>query len=121
MARAALDHLPLDKIIWIPTGAPGYRNAPIASATHRLTMLKLAVGSEPRFTIDERELAPEATGYTVDTLRALRRELGPDAELYLLMGSDQYAKFGDWREPAEVARLAQDWFLRHLVPATQPA
>jgi nicotinate-nucleotide adenylyltransferase len=107
MARSALEELALDRIVWIPTGKPGYRNAPIASAAHRLAMLKLATGDEPRFTIDERELAPAASGYTVDSLRGLRRELGPHAELYLLIGSDQYAKLGEWREPAEVARLAR--------------
>ncbi|HUQ74730.1 MAG TPA: nicotinate (nicotinamide) nucleotide adenylyltransferase [Burkholderiales bacterium] len=107
MARAALDHLGLDKILWIPTGAPHYRNAAIASAADRLAMLRLALDGEPRYVIDERELAPQSTGYTVDTLNALRRELGPEAELYLLIGADQYAKFREWRSPDEIERLAQ--------------
>jgi len=40
-------------------------------------------------------------------LTALRRELGPQAELYLLIGSDQYGKLGEWRAADEVARLAR--------------
>jgi len=107
MARAALEHLGLARILWIPTGRPKYRKAPVASAGDRLAMLKLALAGEPRFAIDERELDPAASGYTVDTLRALRAELGPEAELYLLIGSDQYGKLGEWREPDEVARLAR--------------
>lgn len=106
MARAALDALELDRVLWIPTGAPGYRKPPVASAAHRVAMLKLALQGEPCFAIDERELAPGASGYTVDTLRALRRELGETAELYLLLGGDQYAAFDTWRAPQEVARLA---------------
>jgi nicotinate-nucleotide adenylyltransferase len=106
MARAALAELALERILWIPTGAPGYRKPPVASAADRVAMLKLALESEQRFSIDERELAPAASGYTVDTLRALRRELGQAAELYLLLGGDQYAAFDKWREPKEVARLA---------------
>lgn len=106
MARAALDELRLDRILWIPTGVPGYRRPPVASAADRVAMLKLALANEPRFAIDERELAPQASGYTVDTLRALRRELGEAAELYLLLGGDQYAAFDQWRAPQEVARLA---------------
>jgi nicotinate-nucleotide adenylyltransferase len=107
MARAALDHLRLDKILWIPTGAPHYRSAAIASGADRLAMLRLALDGEPRYVIDERELGPQATGYTVDTLKALRSELGPQAEVYLLMGADQYAKFGEWRSPDEIQRLAR--------------
>ena len=107
MARAALDQLLLDRIVWIPTGAPGYRRPPVASGADRVAMLRLALGDEPRFVIDERELSSRASGYTVDTLRALRRELGEAAELYLLLGGDQYEAFDKWREPGEVARLAR--------------
>ena len=106
MARAALEQLALDRVLWIPTGAPGYRKPPVASAADRLAMLRLALRDESRFSIDERELSPQASGYTVDTLRALRGELGETAELYLLLGGDQHAAFGTWRDPQEVARLA---------------
>jgi nicotinate-nucleotide adenylyltransferase len=106
MAHAALEQLGLERILWIPTGAPGYRNAPRASAADRLAMLELALRGEGRFAIDERELSPQASGYTVDTLRALRRELDAAAELYLLLGGDQYAAFQGWRAPEEVCRLA---------------
>ncbi len=105
MARAALRELALDKVLWIPTGAPRYRQPPVASAADRVAMLKLAL-DDPRYVIDERELAPGASGYTVDSLRALKRE-HPKDELFLLIGADQYEKFRDWREPDEVTRLAQ--------------
>jgi nicotinate-nucleotide adenylyltransferase len=105
MARAALDRLKLDRILWIPTGKPNYRQGAIATAEDRLAMLRLALAGEPRFEIDERELKPGATGYTVDTLRALHAER-PSDELYLLIGADQYEKFGEWRSPDEIERLA---------------
>lgn len=106
IARAALEQLALDRVLWIPTGAPGYRKPPVASAADRVAMLRLALRDEKKFVIDERELSPQASGYTVDTLRALRRELGETAELYLLLGGDQYAAFDTWRDPREVAQLA---------------
>jgi len=106
MARAALDHLGLDRILWIPTGNPKYRQGAIASAEDRIAMLKLALAGDPRYALDERELGPQATGYTVDTLRALHKEM-PQAELYLLIGADQYAKFQEWRSPQEIERLAK--------------
>jgi nicotinate-nucleotide adenylyltransferase len=106
MARAALDHLELDRILWIPTGKPNYRQGALASPDDRLAMLKLALAGEPRYEIDGRELRPGATGYTVDTLRALHAEQ-PKAELYLLIGADQYEKFQEWRSPDEIERLAK--------------
>jgi nicotinate-nucleotide adenylyltransferase len=101
-----LRELSLDRIIFIPTGNPKYRQPATASGEHRLAMLRLALAGEPRYQIDERELSTQATGYTADTLEALRGELGRDAALYLLMGADQYAKLGSWHRPDEVARLA---------------
>jgi nicotinate-nucleotide adenylyltransferase len=106
MARAALAHLSPETILFIPTGNPPYRKPPVASAEHRLAMLRLAVQENPKFRIDERELSPGATGYTVDTLKALRAD-SPGTRLLLLMGSDQYSKLAFWHQPDEVARLAE--------------
>jgi len=107
MARAAFAQLDLDKILWMPTGEPRYRQAPVASAEHRFAMLRLALESEPEAEIDPRELAPGATGYTVDTLHELRLELGRETTLVLLLGADQYEKLGSWHRPDEVKRLAK--------------
>jgi nicotinate-nucleotide adenylyltransferase len=93
--------------VWIPTGAPGYRNAPVAPAEHRLSMLKLALAGEPRYRIDIRELAPGASGYTVDTLKSLRAETGSTDSLYLLLGADQYGALATWHRPDEVKKLAR--------------
>lgn len=107
MAQAALRNLSLQRILFIPTGAPRYRAPAVASPEHRLAMLRLAIESEPRYQIDARELAPGASGYTIDTLGALRAELGPEPALYLLIGADQLAKFGEWHRPHDIARLAE--------------
>jgi len=106
MAEAALKHLPIEAVLFMPTGTTHYRDPAVASAADRLAMLRLAIQGHPGYKIDERELAPQATGYTVDTLRSLRAELG-DAPVYFLMGSDQYAKLDRWKDPEEVRKLAE--------------
>src|ERR671934_2363491 len=106
IAKTARQALGLDKVLWIPTGKPGYRKPPVASVFDRLAMLALALKDEPAYEIDRRELEAGASPYTVDTLSALRRER-PCDEFYLLLGADQYASFRAWRRPEDVARLAR--------------
>jgi len=107
MARAALDELELERILFMPTGAPRYRTPAVASGEHRVAMLRLALADDESCEIDARELAPGASGYTIDTLKELRLELGAATELWLLMGADQYAKLGTWHRPDDVKRLAK--------------
>jgi nicotinate-nucleotide adenylyltransferase len=107
MARAALDSLLLEKLIFLPTGPTKYRRPALAPAKHRVAMLELALKDEPRWQIDERELAAGASGYTVDTLKAFRAELGVQAKIYFLMGADQLAKLDSWHRPDEVRQLAR--------------
>lgn len=119
MARAALAALPAARIVFLPTGATKYRRPAIASADARLAMLRLALDGEAKFEIDPRELAPGASGYTVDTLRSIRSE--SSEELYFLMGADQYAKLDSWHRPDEVRRLARiAVFMRPGYPAPGP-
>jgi len=100
MARAALDQLKLDRLVFIPTGSQHYRKPAAASGEDRVAMLRLALAGEPRYEIDQRELAAGATGYTADTLKAFDRP-------YLLIGADQYGKLGSWHRPDEVRRLSR--------------
>jgi len=90
----------------MPTGAPHYRTAAVASGEHRVAMLRLAL-DHPAFEIDARELGPGASGYTIDTLKELRLEYGADTELWLLMGADQYAKLDTWHRANDLRRMAK--------------
>lgn len=107
IARRALEALVATRILWMPTGAPPYRNPPLAPAARRVAMLQLAIEGEPRYALDERELAAGASGYTYDTLAALRRELGPDVPLVMLIGADQYAKLDAWHRSQELFALCR--------------
>jgi nicotinate-nucleotide adenylyltransferase len=106
IAKSAMQSLGLDRILWIPTGKPGYRKPPVASAFDRIAMLALAVKDDENYEIDSRELAPGASPFTVDTLNALRAERADD-EFYLLLGADQFAALRGWHRPGDLKRLAR--------------
>lgn len=120
IARHALEALGCDRVLWVPTGAPGYRAAPVASAADRVAMLRLSLAAEPRHAIDERELSPGHSGYTVDTLIALRAETDAKTPILLLLGADQYARLETWhrwRDLVKLCRIAVFERPGHPVPA----
>jgi nicotinate-nucleotide adenylyltransferase len=107
MARAALDQCRFEKILFMPTGNPHYRTPATASGEHRVAMLRLALEDHGACEIDARELAPAASGYTLDTLKELRLEYGAGMSFWLLMGADQYAKLDTWHRPDDIRKLAR--------------
>ena len=104
IAGAALRELELLQILWLPTGAPAYRPAPVATAAHRLALLSLAIAGEPRYAVDKRELQSGASGFTFDSLKALKDE-NPESKFILLMGADQYAKRDTWHRWPDIEKL----------------
>jgi nicotinate-nucleotide adenylyltransferase len=105
MACLARDALMLDELRLMPAGQPWQKPGLHADAAQREAMLHLLVDGQPRLIVDARELHREGASYTVDTLRELAAE-APGAELFLVMGADQFARLHTWREAAELPRLA---------------
>ena len=73
--------LALDELRFVPCHVPPHRHAPVASAAQRLRMLELAIADEPGLSIDTRELQRDEPSYSINTLIALRAELGAAAQL----------------------------------------
>ena len=69
-------------------------------------MTELAVLGHPVLRADRSELLREGPSYTVDTLRAFRREQ-PQAEWFLLLGVDAARDLPQWHESAAIPSLAQ--------------
>jgi len=114
--RTALDireDLALEEVRLMPCNISPHRNAPLASGAQRLAMLQAAIHGEPGLCIDERELHRPAPSYTVDTLLALRAELG-DIPLCLMMGMDSFQALHTWHRWRDIITLA------HIVVMTRP-
>ena len=107
LARAALEELGLDRILFIPANlSPHKTETRPATAQDRLAILQLAIKDEPGFATCDIELHRPPPSYTVETLRELQG-LHPEDEFTLLIGADNVAKFETWREPDEIRRLAK--------------
>jgi nicotinate-nucleotide adenylyltransferase len=106
LADEAAEILGLECVRWIPAGHPSHRNAPMASAVHRLEMVKLAIARHPIFELDDAEIRQQRPSYTVETLERLRRELGAARPIVLLLGTDSFRNLTTWERWRNLFELA---------------
>lgn len=90
----------------VPTGhAPHRAIVPDPGPETRLALCRIAADRVSWLKASDMEVAREGASYTADTLR-LAAERWPDDELTLILGADQAAALGSWREPEVVLELA---------------
>ncbi len=106
-ARQAVETLGLDRLIMIPDRIAPHKEIPSGSPDpwQRLEMLKLAVSNSNTIEVSDMELKREGKSYSYLTVEALAG-MYPDAELYLLMGSDMFLSFHTWKEPQRITDRA---------------
>lgn len=97
LAQAALAHLRLDELRWLPAGRPWQRQHRLAGAEHRAAMVAAAIAGTPGFALDRRELDRAGPSFTIDTVRELQAER-PGATLFLLIGEDQLQRLPTWHD-----------------------
>lgn len=106
-ARAAAEQLGLDRLLLIPANIPPHKALPQfgASPQQRLEMTQLATAELGSWAeVSDIELRRTGKSYTSDTVRALKA-LYPEAELWLLMGSDMFLSLHTWHEPEIILSL----------------
>jgi nicotinate-nucleotide adenylyltransferase len=94
LARAALEHLPIDRLVVLVAERPAHRDA-ITSAEDRLRMAEAAFEG-----LGEVQLDPHP--YTVDAVRG-----GRFGDAFFIVGADQAAAFDTWKEPDEILRWVE--------------
>jgi nicotinate-nucleotide adenylyltransferase len=105
LAQTALAELELDVLHVIPTGQAWHKARTLSAPEHRLVMTRLAFAGTPRVMVDDREIKRAGPTFTIDTLQALQVENG-DAQLYLLMGADQFGAFKQWHQWQDILGIA---------------
>jgi len=96
-AENALECLALDRVAFVPAAVPPHRAEPLSSALDRYAMTALATAGHPRFAVSDVELRRDGPSFTVDTVAGLRRE-SPDAEVFVIVGSDTFSEMPTWKE-----------------------
>lgn len=98
LVKHYIQALGLDELLVIPTKQPPHKAAPdLAPASARLRLCRLAFAGVPEAVVSDMEIVRSGKSYTVDTVAQLRA-MYPHAELYLLVGSDMFLTFSQWRQ-----------------------
>ena len=98
MALDACEQMALDELWFVPAyHAPLKGHAPMASARHRLEMIRLLASADPRFRVWDGEVLAERPCFTVETVDRFRR-LMPESDLFLFVGADQANQLDKWHE-----------------------
>lgn len=99
--KQAAQVLKLDRVLLIPAGMPPHKTGCFVSGEQRLNMVRLAVAGEPAIQVSDLEIARGGTSYTYETVETVRG-LYPNAEIFLLMGSDMFLSFHSWKHPEKI-------------------
>ncbi len=105
VARAALEQLGLDEVVWIPANRNPLKGDGRASAKERMHMCGLAITGEAGMSVSDIDISRGGPSYLVDTLREL--QMVRHGKYWFIAGADTMATFGTWKEPDTVAQMCR--------------
>ncbi len=99
VVQTAAEKMGLDRVLVMPSCVPPHKVLPADSPTtdRRLQLLRLAFDGVAKAEISTLETDRGGVSYTFETVDALRRQ-NPQAELVLLLGTDMFLSFTNWRK-----------------------
>jgi nicotinate-nucleotide adenylyltransferase len=114
-AEEVCEALALTRLWFIPAGHPPHKTTPGTIPFEvRLEMTRLAVGDHPVMSVSDLEGRRPGRSYSIETLRQIRREVGPTWELFFILGLDAMLEIATWKD-------YQDLFtLSHFVVLDRP-
>lgn len=118
VARAAAKKFQLKQVLFAPSSVPPHRiGRPLAPYHHRFAMLTLALQREESFIPSSLEAPPEpgvlafsagrhgpGFSYSIDTVRALKLQLGKNDKVFFIIGIDAFMDIAKWHEPEALLR-----------------
>ncbi len=105
IVRAAWEQCRLDRVIFLPCWqSPHKGGRSPAAPEHRLAMLELATAGHAWAEVDDWEIRRGCPSYSWLTAEHFRAEL-PEAELFWVLGADQWQALPRWAKPERLAEL----------------
>jgi nicotinate-nucleotide adenylyltransferase len=104
LAEAALHHVPLEKVIWVPSFNPPYKQT--TSFEHRVEIVQQAIAENPKFSVSLIEQGHSGSSFAINTLINLST-VYPDTHWYWIIGLDAFVTLPRWYRGQELAQLCE--------------
>lgn len=100
LAETIREQFGLDEVLFVPCNQPPHKDRDdLTTATHRYAMVVAATLHNPAFTPVAVEVNRPGKSYSIDTIRTLAADYGPDTELFFVTGLDSMLDIQNWHEP----------------------
>jgi len=107
LAQTAMESFELERVLFMPCSVPPHkRSVNLASAEHRLAMVRLAIETDPRFDCSDMELQRGGISYAIDTVQELHRH-NPGMECCFIIGADTLLELHQWKNITELLGLCR--------------
>lgn len=98
----------LDQVLFIPNGLPPHKQEmQVTPAVHRYIMTLMATCSNPYFLVVPMEIERPGLSYTIDTVKKILAEYGPETDLYCITGFDAILDLFTWKDATQLLQLCQ--------------
>ena len=109
-----LDRFGFESLRLVPCFQPVHKGLPSITAAQRLAMVEMAISSDSRLSVDQREIVREGPSYSIDTLKDIRSEIGPDEPLIMVLGMDSFLSIPTWADWQALIQYA------HILVVSRP-
>lgn len=114
-AEGARCEFGLEQVLFLPSGVPPHkRKKRVSDSEHRYMMTVLATLTNPYFEVSRLDIDRTGVSYTIDTLKILGEQYGPETELFFITGADAIFEIMNWKGADKLLKLA------HFIAATRP-
>ena len=108
-AEYAKEFSSLDTVYFIPTGTPSHKEKVAnISPMHRVQMVRLAIQTNPSFSLLLHDVQRDCPTFTIDTLVELSREFPREEyQYFFIVGSDAILTLPFWKSPQKILEYTE--------------
>jgi len=115
LAESIREEFALDEVLFIPSNQPPHKERDdLTATTHRYAMVVAATLQNPAFTPSAVEVNRPGRSYSIETVRMLEEQLGPQSEMFFVAGLDSFLDIETWKSFEELLDLC------HFIVVSRP-
>lgn len=108
IAEYAYHQFVLDKVIFVPAGAPPHKKCEnYAAVADRVEMVRRAIAGNYHFDLSLLEVERQGVSYSVDSMAEFNKLFGEHSELWFICGADSVTEINTWYQPDRLVDMCR--------------